>query len=401
MAEVLFEQMSGQTARVWSAGIDPWPEPHPIAVKLMSERGLDVTNHRPRQVKTLAGNSFDIVVTIGDAARDGTPELPGNPRRIHWDISDPADADGASDPEPLFRRALARIEERLPDLLPLVDKHPRASELHLAPGISTLFLSPARFEPAEHLPLMAEAGFKCFELCCAMASNDFAYDREDKLDELLRVSNETGLQLYSLHAPISMFTLPGRSYARSRGAIDMLKHFADLASALGAQVVVIHARPDESRRLEEEDALIREALRELEEHILPLSCVYAWENGFTYHSAEEHLEWIRSHNPGAFGFAFDTGHAVVDGQYESYLPACSLRLCGLHLHDVVGGSDHKLPGTGVIDWGGFLTKLEAAGYVGPLMLEPLGPQEADDYRSFLSEAMASLSHILGSTGGRR
>jgi len=41
---------------------------------------------------------------------------PDGAARIHWDIADPADADGTGHEEEVFRRTLAEIEDRLPAL---------------------------------------------------------------------------------------------------------------------------------------------------------------------------------------------------------------------------------------------------------------------------------------------
>jgi len=122
IAERLFRQLAGARAVVMSAGVAPWDHLHPMAVRLMQERGLDMHGQSPKSVDSLADQPWDVVVTIGDQARDQTPELPGNPRRIHWPVTDPADADsaGLTAQEAAFRVTIAEIERRLPEILELV-----------------------------------------------------------------------------------------------------------------------------------------------------------------------------------------------------------------------------------------------------------------------------------------
>jgi len=118
MAEALCRQLAGDSVVVESAGVEPWDHLHPMAVKLMAERGLNLSDHYPKGVRAVRDRAFDLVVTIGEPARMKTPlDLPGDPNRIHWDISDPADADGTDDCERVFRRAAEAIEQRLPKLL--------------------------------------------------------------------------------------------------------------------------------------------------------------------------------------------------------------------------------------------------------------------------------------------
>ena len=148
MAQALFSRMAGERVIVKSAGVAPWDHLHPVAVRLITERGLTMQGRCPKHVAGMTHEQFDFVVTLGDNARDETPDLPGNPRRIHWDIADPADADGTPRQETVFRQTLALIEERLPGLLDMIRGCETARQLHLEPGISTCFVRPNRFDPA-------------------------------------------------------------------------------------------------------------------------------------------------------------------------------------------------------------------------------------------------------------
>lgn len=117
MAQAMFTCLAKGEVEVKSAGVDPWSDIHPMARKLMAERGETMVGYAPEHVDVYRETAFDWVVTIGDVALAQCGDVAGNPRRIHWDLGDPAVGDGTDQSEAIFRNTLARIEERLPDLL--------------------------------------------------------------------------------------------------------------------------------------------------------------------------------------------------------------------------------------------------------------------------------------------
>jgi len=116
IAEELFRRLAPAETTVCSAGVEPWEHVHPVAARLLLERGIDIRRKKPRRVSDLVHEPFGLIVTIGAPARDRTPEWVGQPVRVHWDIGDPADADGTPDSEATFRRTLHAIENRLESL---------------------------------------------------------------------------------------------------------------------------------------------------------------------------------------------------------------------------------------------------------------------------------------------
>jgi protein-tyrosine-phosphatase len=117
LAAAFFSRLAGPGITVLSAGVAPWPHLHPEAVKRLLAAGFSTDGLHPKSALTFAGTPLDYIVTIGDRARDELPRMAGTPVIIHWDIDDPADADGTGREEQAFRQTLARIEERLPVLL--------------------------------------------------------------------------------------------------------------------------------------------------------------------------------------------------------------------------------------------------------------------------------------------
>jgi protein-tyrosine-phosphatase len=103
---------------VESAGVAPWLHLHPMAVRIMAARGFDLAGHYPKSAESVADRGFDVVVTIGERARLELPaRLRRGPRWIHWDISDPADADGTPESEAAFQLAADAIARHLPGVL--------------------------------------------------------------------------------------------------------------------------------------------------------------------------------------------------------------------------------------------------------------------------------------------
>jgi len=119
MAEALLRTRVEETVQVCSAGVEPWQDLHPMAVKVMAEQGISLEGHFPKSVLSWQDRSFDITVTIGERAKQETPQAFLGNRWIHWDIADPADADGTPESLDVFRRTRDRIDERLSEIVRL------------------------------------------------------------------------------------------------------------------------------------------------------------------------------------------------------------------------------------------------------------------------------------------
>ena len=121
MAEGFARALWPATLAAHSAGT----RPHgldPRAVRVMAEAGIDISGQRSKAPADVAA-SFDLVVTVCDAAREACPLLPGA-RILHAGFDDPPRlaADAASDEEalPHYRRVRDEIRcfvERLPAAL--------------------------------------------------------------------------------------------------------------------------------------------------------------------------------------------------------------------------------------------------------------------------------------------
>ena len=112
---------------------------NPRAIEVMKEVGIDISRQTSKTISDLGAQTFDLVVTLCEPAReycvayvqssrDGddsgsdavekNPVLAGAPYRLHWGIPDPAKATG-SDSEILaaFRKARDEIQRRVKSLV--------------------------------------------------------------------------------------------------------------------------------------------------------------------------------------------------------------------------------------------------------------------------------------------
>ena len=118
MAEALLEHRSGHAIQARSAGSHP-KALHPNAVRVMADRGIDISGNTTKHLRRYAGNHFDYVVTLCDKVREVCPEFPANPATTHWSMPDPA-AEGDDDEEtyPAFERTADELEVRVGQLIP-------------------------------------------------------------------------------------------------------------------------------------------------------------------------------------------------------------------------------------------------------------------------------------------
>ena len=86
-------QSGGDRVEVFSAGSEP-TSIHPFAIKAMSKIGIDLTQHRSKDLNEFIGQQFDYIVTVCDRVREICPVFPGDPEQIHWSFPDPADVTG-------------------------------------------------------------------------------------------------------------------------------------------------------------------------------------------------------------------------------------------------------------------------------------------------------------------
>jgi protein-tyrosine-phosphatase/DNA-binding transcriptional ArsR family regulator len=116
IAEALLEHRSNGAVAANSAGSHP-KALHPNAVRVLSERGIDISGNSTKHLGRFARTRFDRVVTLCDRVKEICPEFPGHPAIAHWSMADPATTGDTDDATYLaFARTADDIEKRV-DLL--------------------------------------------------------------------------------------------------------------------------------------------------------------------------------------------------------------------------------------------------------------------------------------------
>ena len=96
---------------VRSAGTRPAYHTHPLAIQVMNESGMPITDLQPHDVKEYLGEPWDFVITVCDHARESCPVFLGNVNhRLHISFPDPAQVNGTMEEKlAVFRETRERI----------------------------------------------------------------------------------------------------------------------------------------------------------------------------------------------------------------------------------------------------------------------------------------------------
>jgi protein-tyrosine-phosphatase len=74
-----------------SAGSRPAARVNPYAVETLGAHGIAWVGRTPKGIDDVAGERWDLVITVCDNARDACPVFPGASAQAHWGLPDPAD----------------------------------------------------------------------------------------------------------------------------------------------------------------------------------------------------------------------------------------------------------------------------------------------------------------------
>lgn len=118
MAEGYVNALLGGFIEAQSAGTHPALAVSELAVHVMAELGIDISDHKPKSVAELEGNKFDLYVTLCAGADRECASITWLKPHIHVPFEDPITAVGTED-EILaaYRRVRDDIADRLPKAL--------------------------------------------------------------------------------------------------------------------------------------------------------------------------------------------------------------------------------------------------------------------------------------------
>lgn len=90
-----FLQSFDKNMDVFSAGTKPAEKVNPMVVKVMSETGIDLTNHTPKNVSLYLEHEWDYVITVCGGANKSCPMFTGKVKnRLHIGFDDPSEVTG-------------------------------------------------------------------------------------------------------------------------------------------------------------------------------------------------------------------------------------------------------------------------------------------------------------------
>ncbi|MEY4163936.1 MAG: hypothetical protein RLZZ79_888 [Actinomycetota bacterium] len=87
MAAGFMEHLGEGRVEVLSAGSAPKDAINPVAVQAMAEKGIDISNRKPKVLTDSSVQQSDVVITMG--CGDACPFYPGK-RYEDWKLDDPA-----------------------------------------------------------------------------------------------------------------------------------------------------------------------------------------------------------------------------------------------------------------------------------------------------------------------
>ena len=115
ISECLMNQMGERHFRAHSAGSKPTGTVNPLTIQVLKEKNINCDHLLSKSWDTFKDMSFNFVVTVcNNAANETCPIYPGSPKKIHWNIEDPAVCRG-SDEEKLkeFQRIFEIIKKKI------------------------------------------------------------------------------------------------------------------------------------------------------------------------------------------------------------------------------------------------------------------------------------------------
>lgn len=110
MAAGILRRAAGDLMEVHSAGSAPAARVHPMAIAVLEEIGIDISQNQPRHVNEFLDRGITTVITVCGNADQACPMFPGKVRRYHWGFEDPARASGS---EQEILAAFRRIRDEI------------------------------------------------------------------------------------------------------------------------------------------------------------------------------------------------------------------------------------------------------------------------------------------------
>lgn len=236
----------------------------------------------------------------------------------------------------------------------------------------------------EIIPIMAECGFKDFDLnlCEMMRPSSPLLEigfGKDYIKRLIKIKEEYGLNYYSCHLP----------YQKSGEENPLTELSLKWAEELSVKIAVIHPLYDTfDNNLRYFERLLKNT---------PESIILAVENmeDETEFSASPSLKRLALSFKGRMGVCLDTGHLNIrGGDFKTFINDLKGLIIQTHINDNDSLRDqHLLPTMGTTNWKSVVNSLESSGYSGYLNYEAMYFMKA--LPRVCEREVTSLSYKIG------
>ena len=108
MAEAWANKLGSDILDVYSAGMETYPSPKPMALEVLIDKGIDVSYTSSKLISDIP-NELDILITMGCGVE--CPYIPTK-HREDWGLDDPSGG-----PKESFEKTRDLIEEKVVDLI--------------------------------------------------------------------------------------------------------------------------------------------------------------------------------------------------------------------------------------------------------------------------------------------
>lgn len=118
MAEALWRERGSGNWECHSAGSNPAGFVHPLAIEVMREIEIDISQTRSKHLDEFVDEPIDLVITVCDGARESCPTFAHAKETLHWPFFDPATATGTEEQKKHeFRRVRDQIAKKIDEFL--------------------------------------------------------------------------------------------------------------------------------------------------------------------------------------------------------------------------------------------------------------------------------------------
>ena len=117
MAEALAKKIAKEEnlpVEVYSAGSNPSSYIHPLAIRVLREKGINIEGQRPKHLREIPLKEMDLVIVL--CREEDCPYIP-NAKVEYWNLPDPAGYKGSVDERlEFFRLIRDQIEGKIREL---------------------------------------------------------------------------------------------------------------------------------------------------------------------------------------------------------------------------------------------------------------------------------------------